>query len=247
MNIECVFDLSRRAAVVTGGTGELGRAVVRRYLDAGAHVAVATRDAAKGEELRAWLGPPAGAADDPRLLVVAADPADREAMDRLVEAVLRAWGRLDILANIAGGFDASAAASGDVAAYGAAWDKNVRTAVVATAACLRPMRASGYGRIVSMGSFSAQRGTKDAAGYAMAKTAIVRWTESLAAELRGEGITANVVMPSVIDTPSNRAQMPKADPAKWARADEVAAVILFLSSDEASGVTGAAIPVTARM
>ena len=239
-----MFDLSQRAAVVTGATGNLGRAVVRAYLEAGASVAIPVRDLGKGHSLRAELGELAGTPDGPRLLVLEADPADREAMERAVETVLRAWGRLDVLANLAGGHGTGPAT--DLDAVQRQWDQNVRTALTATAACLRPMRARGYGRIVSMGAFSAQRGTKDASGYAMAKTAIVRWTESLAAELRGEGITANVVMPLAIDTPENRAAMPKADPKKWASPDEVAAVILFLSSDEASGVTGAAIPVTAR-
>jgi NAD(P)-dependent dehydrogenase (short-subunit alcohol dehydrogenase family) len=90
------------------------------------------------------------------------------------------------------------------------------------------------------------RGEKGAAGYAMANAALLRWTESLSEEVKREGITANCVLPRIIDTPQNRAAMPKADPSRWATAAEVAAVILFLSSDEASGVTGTAIPVAAR-
>lgn len=231
--------------MVTGATGQLGRVVVRRYLEAGAHVAAAVRDIAKGDALRAELGELAGPADAPRLLVLAADPADATAMERAAEEVVRRWGRLDVLANIAGGY-----ASGDpwdLAQIERQWDTNVRTAVVATAACLRPMRARGYGRIVSMASLGAQRGTKDNAGYAMAKTAIVRWTESLAAALKDEGITANAVMPSVIDTPENRRERPKADPAKWVSPDEVASLVIFLSSAEASGITGAAIPAPGRV
>lgn len=243
--IAAVTALDGRAVMVTGATGQLGRVVVRRYLEAGAHVAIAVRDAAKGEALQAELGPLAGAPDEPRLLVLAADPRDAAAMERAVDEVVRRWGRLDVLANVAGGYGSGE--PWDLAAIERQWDTNVRTAVVATAACLRPMRARGYGHIVSMGSLGAQRGTKDAAGYAMAKTALLRWTESLAAELKGEGITANVVLPSTIDTPDNRSTMPKADPSKWATSDEVASVILFLTSDEASGVTGAAVPVIGRV
>ena len=84
------------------------------------------------------------------------------------------------------------------------------------------------------------------AAYAMSKSALVRWTESCAAELKGEGITVNAVMPTTIDHPVNRAQMPKADPKLWPSPEEVANVILFLSSREASGVNGAAIPIAAR-
>lgn len=236
--------IAGRAAMVTGATGSLGRVVVRRFLEAGAHVAVAVRDTAKGAALRAELAALAGPDEAPSLLVLDADPAEPDAMERAVDEVVRRWGRLDILANIAGRYGTGP--PWDLRAIEEQWDTHVRTAVVATAACLRPMRARGYGRIVSIGSFGARRGGKDTAGYAMAKTAVVRWTESLAAALRDEGITANAVLPLTIDTPENRRAMPKADPAKWVSADEVASLILFLSSEEASGITGAAIPALGR-
>jgi NAD(P)-dependent dehydrogenase (short-subunit alcohol dehydrogenase family) len=237
-----VFD--GRAVLVTGGTGNLGQAVVRRYLDAGAHVAVPVRDAAKGDALRGAFGDVA-AGEAPKLVVLEADPADRAAMDRAVEEVMRRWGRLDALANLAGGYERSA--PWEIDAIEASWAANVRTAVVATAACLRPMRARAYGRIVSVGSYGANKGGKDSAGYAMSKTALVRWTESLAAALKDEGITANVVQPSIIDHPVNRQQMPKADPTKWVSPNELASVILFLTDEAASAVTGASIPVVARV
>ena len=188
----------------------------------------------------------AGDRDDPGLVVIAADPADRAAMDRLVEEVVRRWGRLDIVANLVGGYATSSAADGDLGAYRGSWDQKVATAVTATAACLRPMRARGHGRVVSVASMAALKGEKGAAGYAMANAALVRWTESLAEELKRDGVTANTVLPRIIDTPQNRAALPKADPRSWASPDEIAAVVVFLSSDEASGVTGAAIPVVAR-
>ena len=231
--------------MVTGGTGELGRAVVRRYLDAGAYVAIPVRDRAKGDALALELADAAGTGEGARLLVLDADPSDREAMDRAVEEVVRRWGRLDALANLAGGYDRSA--PWDVDAIERSWAANVRTVVTATAACLRPMRARGRGRIVSVGAYGANKGGKDSAGYSMSKTALVRWTESLAAALKDEGITANVVQPSIIDHPVNRREMPKADPSKWVRPEELASVILFLTSDEASAVTGAAIPVMGRV
>ncbi len=233
------------AVVVTGATGELGRAVVRRYLEAGAHVSIPVRDRAKGDALLEELAALAGGDDDPRLLVVEADPADAAGMDRSVDEVVRRWGRLDAVANLAGAY--SQGSAWDLETIERSWQANVRTVVVATSACLRPMRARRYGRIVSVGSFGANRGGKDAAGYAMSKTALVRWTESLAAAVKDEGITANVVLPSIIDHPVNRQQMPKADPSKWVSPDELAAVILFLTSREASGVTGAAIPVIGRV
>lgn len=256
------YGLERRAVMVTGATGNLGHAVVRRYVEAGAHVAAIARDPAKAEALRSELGEQAGprgggprfvrggpypgerSDDAPRVIVLIADPADRAQMEHAVEEVLRGWGRLDVLVNLAGGFASGPAT--DVERIQALWEQNVRTAVVAAAACLRPMRARGYGRIVSVASVAALKAGRNNAGYAMAKGAVVRWTEALAAEVKGEGITVNAVLPSTIDHPVNRASMPKADPSTWASPDEVASLILFLSSDEASGVTGAAIPVTAR-
>lgn len=218
--------------------------MLRSYLTRGTHVAAAVRDAAKGEALRASLSDVAGDADDPRLLVIEADPADSAALDALVERVLRAWGRLDILNNLIGTFKGGPAI--DIALMRELWDTNLVTAVIAGAACLRPMRARGYGRIVSVSAVAALKGTRNTAAYVMSKSALVRWTESLAAEVKGEGITVNAVLPTTIDHPANRAQMPKADPKLWPSPEEVANVILFLSSREASGVNGAAVQITAR-
>ena len=242
-----MFDLSKRAVVLTGATGNVGPTVLRAYLAQGAHVAIPVRDEAKGAALRDSLGDLAGTSKDPRVLVRAADPGDRAAMGSFVDELLRAWGRLDIVANLIGGYAASDASGGDLAAYRAYWDQKVATIVTATTACLQPMRARGFGRVVNVASAAAVKGEKGAAGYAMANAALVRWTESLAEEVKREGITANCVLPRIIDTAENRAAMPKADPSRWATAAEVAAIIVFLSSDEASGVTGAAISIAARI
>jgi len=241
-----MFDLSKRAVVLTGATGNIGPTVLRAYLEQGAHVAIPVRDEGKGAALRDSLGDLAGGPEDPRVLVRAADPGDAAAMEGFIEQVLRAWGRLDVVANLIGGYAPSDAGSGDVAAYRAYWDQKVATIVTVTTACLRPMRARGYGRVVNVASTAALQGEKGAAGYAMANAALLRWTESLAEETKREGITANCVLPRIIDNAENRAAMPKADPSRWATATEIAAVVVFLSSDEASGLTGAAIPVTAR-
>ena len=230
--------------VVTGATGNLGHAVVRAYLEAGAHVAIPARNVAKATALRDALGPLAGTDGDPALLIAAADLADRASMDAVVERVLRTWGRLDVLANLAGGFATGPA--NDLARMRALWEQNVASVVIPTAACLVPMRARGYGRIVSVAAGSALKAGRNSAGYAMAKSAVVRWTEALAAETKDQGITANAILPGTIDHPVNRANLPKADPKTWVQPAEAAALILLLTSAEASGITGAAIPITGR-
>lgn len=237
-------DFERRSVVVTGATGNLGNAVVRAYLEAGAHVAIPVRDAAKGAALRDSIGPLAGTAEGPALLVIDAELDDRSSMDGLVDRVMRTWGRLDVLANLAGGFATGPA--DDFEKIEALWEQNVATVVTATCACLVPMRARGYGRIVSVAAGSALKAGRNTAGYAMAKGAIVRWTEALAAETKDQGITVNAILPATIDHPANRARLPKADPMTWVQPAEAAALILFLTSTEASGVTGAAIPITGR-
>lgn len=235
----------RRSVVVTGATGNLGFAVVRAYLEAGAHVAIPVRDAVKVQALWSALGPLARLDGDPKLLVVEAAIADRAQMDSFVERVMRTWGRLDVLASLAGGF--STAPAEDIQRIRELWEQNVATVVVPAAACLVPMRARSYGRIVSVAAGSALKGGRNTAGYAMAKAAVVRWTEALAAETKDQGITVNAILPATIDHPLNRASMPKADPKTWVQPEEVAALILFLTSTEASGITGAAIPITGRV
>jgi NAD(P)-dependent dehydrogenase (short-subunit alcohol dehydrogenase family) len=239
-----VPDLSGRAAVVTGATGNLGHAVVRAFLERGTHVALPVRDVGKADELRASLGELAGTHEAPRVIVERVDIADRAAMEAFVEHVMRAWGRLDALANLAGGYANGSALDVDVMER--LWEQNVRTTVNATAACVRPMRARKYGRIVSVSAYAALRGRKGGAAYAMAKGALVRWTEALADELKDDGITANAVLPTAIDHPANRSRMTNVDPKTWVSPEELAALIVFLASDEASAITGTAIPVTAR-
>jgi NAD(P)-dependent dehydrogenase (short-subunit alcohol dehydrogenase family) len=124
---------------------------------------------------------------------------------------------------------------------------NVTTAANACRAALPHLRASTAGRIVNVGANAALRSGAGMGAYAASKAGVHRLTESLAEELKADRITVNAVLPSILDTPANRADMPKADPSAWVSPAELSAVILFLASAAASAVTGALVPVTGRV
>ncbi len=237
-----VNDLAGRVVVVTGATGHLGQSVARRFLEAGAHVAAPYREEARALELRSALPDPGQ-----RLYLARADPGDEAGMRAFADETVARWGRIDALCALAGGFASGAVADSPLARYEDLFRQNVGTAVASIRGVLPHLRARGYGRIVCVGARTAVRGSKNTSGYAIAKTGVVRLVESLADELKDEGITVNAVLPSTIDHPQNRRDFPKADFAKWVTPDELAATILFLCSEEASGVTGAAIPVFGRI
>ncbi|MGB9890367.1 MAG: SDR family oxidoreductase, partial [Anaerolineae bacterium] len=169
---------------------------------------------------------------------------DDAAARGVVEEALRRLGRIDVLVHTVGGYRGGQPVhETPLETWQALFDLNVRTALTVTRAVVPVMVAQGAGRIVYVAAKAALEGGKNTAAYSAAKSALVRLTESLAAELRGTGVTVNCVLPSTIDTPQNRAAMPKADPARWVKPEAIADVILFLASDAARAVHGAAIPV----
>jgi NAD(P)-dependent dehydrogenase (short-subunit alcohol dehydrogenase family) len=161
-------------------------------------------------------------------------------------AVNDRFGRIDALINIAGGFRWQTIHDGDPQTWDELHRLNVISTLNASIACLPYLRRAKAGRIVNIGATAALKAATGMGAYAAAKSAVHRLTESLAEELKAEGITVNAVLPSIIDTPANRKDMPDADRSKWVAPAELAAVILFLASDAASALTGALIPVTGR-
>jgi len=153
-------------------------------------------------------------------------------------------GRIDALINIAGGFRSETIESGDIATWDLLYAINVKTTFNASKAALPYLLQSGAGRIVNVGANAAIKAAAGMGAYAASKAGVLRLTESLADELKNKGVTVNAVMPSIIDTPANRADMPDAKFDKWVAPLDLAAVILFLASDEAKAVTGALVPVT---
>jgi NAD(P)-dependent dehydrogenase (short-subunit alcohol dehydrogenase family) len=227
-----------RVAIVTGGTGALGRIVVRRLAAAGATVWVPYRSPGGLDELRALLG-----ADAARLAAEPADVTDGGAFGRLVSRALDRHRRIDVLVNAAGGFAGGDLLSTPLDEWRRVMELNLSSAVVGCRAVLPAMRDARAGRIVNVGSLAVVTPAGGFIAYAVSKSAVITLTQALATEVRGLGIAVNAVLPGTMDTAANRRAMPDADRARWVSPDRVAAVIAFLCSDEAAAITGAAIPV----
>ena len=229
------MSLAGKTIAVTGAFGALGTAVVQRLQAAGARVAAI--DFARAPRDPAALG---GAS-----LHGGVDLADAQAADAAFAAIVQAHGRLDGLVNIAGGFRWEKVEGGALETWDAMYQMNLRTAVSACRAAL-PRLPEG-GRIVNIGAQGAVKAGAGMGAYAASKAGVARLTEALAEELKDRGITVNAVLPSIIDTPANRADMPDADFARWVQPAQLAAAIAFLLSDEAAAITGALLPVTGRV
>ena len=224
--------------LVTGATGNLGRAVARAFDELGANLVLID---ARRESLVAAFG-----GDDARRLLAPANLLDRVQVDAAVAAALARFGRIDVLCNIAGGFRMGPPVhetSDDD--WNALFDVNVRTMQNAVRAVVPSMIAAGRGCIVNVGAHAALKGVAGMGAYCAAKSAVIRLTEAMAAELREKKINVNCVLPTILDTPENRAAMPGADPSRWVAPADLAQVFVFLASEGASALHGAAIPVTA--
>jgi NAD(P)-dependent dehydrogenase (short-subunit alcohol dehydrogenase family) len=221
-----------RRILVTGGFGALGRVVAQAFVARGDKVARVDFAAQPSEPL-------AGAVD-----FGGYDLSDAAAAARAVQAATAALGGLDVLVNIAGGFTWQTLADGDIEAWSRMFAMNVLSAATMSKLALPHLLQAEAGRIVNIGAASALRADTGMGAYGAAKSGVHRLTESLAAELAESNVTVNAVMPSIIDTPANRADMPGADYGKWVRPQSLAEVILFLASPAAGAVTGALIPVT---
>jgi NAD(P)-dependent dehydrogenase (short-subunit alcohol dehydrogenase family) len=230
--------MSDKVVAITGGHGALGRAVVEAARAKGWTVAVI--DHASG------LAVPEGV-----LEVGGVDLTDARAAKQAIEAVVARFSRLDALLNIAGGFVWSPVEGDGDAKDTDEWDRmhalNVKTTLNASRAALPHLKASPEGRIVNVGANGAIKAGHGMGAYAASKAGVHRLTEALAEELKTTSVTVNAVLPSIIDTPANRADMPDADPATWVAPADLAAVILFLASPEARAVTGALVPVTGKV
>lgn len=225
--------MTDRVIAITGGHGVLGRAVLEAAMADGLKVAVI--DHAMGH-----------ATPDGVLEVGGVDLTDPAQAGQAIAAVIGRFGRLDALLNIAGGFVWQTTDDAEPA-----WDRmhalNVTTALNASRAALPHLKASDQGRIVNVGSAAALKAGAGMGAYGAAKAGVHALTQALAEELKATSVTVNAVLPSIIDTPANRKDMPDADPAQWVAPNDLAAVILFLASPQSRAMTGALVPVTGRV
>ncbi len=225
----------RRTVVVTGAAGNLGRSVAEAFAAEGANLALLDLRMAELEEI--WDG-----RDNVGFHEV--DLLDAGAAESAMAEVDARFGSLDVLCNIAGGFHMGEPVhelTDD--AWRRLLDLNVTTLLNAVRGAVPRMLAGGGGRIVNVGANAARSGVAQMGAYTAAKSTVIRFTEAMAGELRTQGINVNCVLPSIIDTPENRDAMPGADPAKWVAPQDLAKVILFLASDDAGAIHGAALPV----
>ena len=226
--------MNGKVVVITGALGALGKVVTEEALARGARVAAV--DHAPSQI------PPA----PDRIELGGVDLSDAAQAKKAIDAAAAHFGRLNALINIAGGFAFEAVAEGDPKTWQRMYALNVLTALNASRSALPHLAASPSARIVNVGAMAALQAGAGMGPYAASKAGVHRLTEALAAEWKGK-ITVNAVLPSIIDTPANRASMPKADFSKWVTPQELAEVILFLASDAASALTGALLPVSGRV
>lgn len=221
---------SGRTVVVTGGSGAVGRVASRRFAEAGARVVVADMTPPPDE---------AGA-----VVYHETDVLDEASVRGLFERVASEYGGPHVLVNIAGGFRFGPSVEEmDESDWDGLLQLNLKSAFLTIKNVLPYMKAQGYGRIVSIAARSGLHGDPMVAHYSVSKGGVILLTQSVAAEVKAHDITVNAVLPSIIDTPANRAAMPDAKVERWVQPDDLANVLLFLSSEEARAVSGAAVPV----
>ena len=232
-------DFSGKAVLVAGGTGGLGRAVSLAFLASGAQVAVTWRNEKEFLALKDAAGEGAS-----RLAGFNVDVTDARQTADLANQILSQWKRLDVLVNTVGGY------AGGIPLWNLEPEVlermvslNLRSGYALAKAVVPAMIARKSGAIVNVAAKAAWDHAAGASAYAATKAAAVALMDSLAADLLGSGVRVNSILPSIIDTAANRADMPNADFSKWPKPEDIAKVVLFLASDEARVIHGASIPV----
>ncbi len=221
-----------QSVIVTGGFGALGQVVAKAFADRGDKVA------------RIDFAPQAASELPGALDIGGVDLTDHAATQAALDKVVAANGGIDVLVNIAGGFTWETLEDGSLDSWGKMHAMNVTTAATITRLALPELKKSAQGRVINMGAGGAVKAGMGMGAYAASKAGVHKLTEALAEELADSSVTVNAVLPSIIDTPTNRKDMPDADPKGWVTPQGIADVMLFLASPASAAVTGALIPTT---
>jgi NAD(P)-dependent dehydrogenase (short-subunit alcohol dehydrogenase family) len=225
-----------KQVLLTGGTGGLGLGVTPIVLAQGAAtVTIPYVKAQEVERLKGVLSP----ADLARIRFVAADLVNEASVEKLINGMER----VDVLIHLVGGFSMGKTHEYSYEQWQKDFELNLSTTFLVCKHSLRRMLEHGYGRIVTVGSRGAVQPGGQLAAYSASKAGVVALTQAIAEETKGTRITANVVLPSVIDTPTNRAAMGSENPDRWVKPESLAQVITFLASEAAQDIRGAAVPV----
>jgi NAD(P)-dependent dehydrogenase (short-subunit alcohol dehydrogenase family) len=231
--------LRDKVVLVSGASGALGSAVAREFAQTQARLVLTGRSEQKLEQLIAQVGLTAEQA-----LPVAADVTQADGVTKLVESATAHFGRIDALLNTVGGWSGGkTVGETDVEDWNRMLTLNLHSAFLLSRAVLPAMLEAGWGRIIHVSSKTAVAPRAKRAAYAVSKAGVITLTEVIATEVKGTGITANVILPSIIDTEANRASSPSANTDKWVPTEHIAATMRFLCSEAAASINGARIPV----
>lgn len=230
--------LKEKVAIVTGGTGALGRVIVSEFLKEGAKV-ICTYIV--DEELRDVL--PLLSQFRDQIVFTKTNVIKQKQVERTVQKTLKRFGRIDILVNTVGGFAYAPVVETDEKTWDHMMNINLKSTFLCSKAVLPHMIKQNYGKIINISSRPALKGAAGVGAYGASKAGVLNLTEAIAEEVREYDINVNAILPSVIDTPANRKAMPEADFSKWVKPEEIARVVVFLASDESKPISGAGIPV----
>ncbi len=230
--------LKEKIAIVTGGTGALGRVIVSEFLKEGAKV-ICTYIV--DEELRDVL--PLLSQFRDQIVFTKTNVIKQKQVERTVQKTLKRFGRIDILVNTVGGFAYAPVVETDEKTWDHMMNINLKSTFLCSKAVLPHMIRQNYGKIINISSRPALKGAAGVGAYGASKAGVLNLTEAIAEEVREYNINVNAILPSVIDTPANRKAMPEADFSKWVKPEEIARVVVFLASDESKPISGAGIPV----
>ncbi len=230
--------LENKIAIVTGGTGALGKAITSAFLQEGTWV-VCTYIVDK--EKKQCLSLVENHKD--KLVFIRADVTKEKEVYNLIKRTKREFGRVDILVNIVGGFAYSYIKDTDQKIWDLMMNLNLKSVFLCSKHVIPRMIEQNYGKIINVSSRPALKGSAGVGAYSASKAGVLNLTETIADEVKDYDINVNAVLPSTIDTPANRRDMPDSDHSKWVKPEEIARVVIFLSSDDSNPISGAGIPV----